>query len=73
MAGINYITNLFLMGIVGYGGGMVHANKISAATLTAFASQSVFVALGFSGLASIYVSFRWLNKMIIKTIGRSCL
>jgi ABC-type bacteriocin/lantibiotic exporter with double-glycine peptidase domain len=58
MGFINIATNLSLCAVLTVGGILISKKRMTPGSLTRFAIQSGFVALGFSGLSTVYTDFR---------------
>ena len=58
MSFINIATNVSLLAVLSVGGILISRKQMSPGSLTRFAMQSAFVALGFSGLSTVYTDFR---------------
>jgi ABC-type bacteriocin/lantibiotic exporter with double-glycine peptidase domain len=57
MAFTNLATNISLASILFFGGRLIRGGKLTPGALSGFAMQSVFVGLGFSGLATVYTDY----------------
>jgi ABC-type bacteriocin/lantibiotic exporter with double-glycine peptidase domain len=57
MAFTNLATNISLASMLFFGGRLIRSNKLTAGALSGFAMQSLFVGLGFSGLATVYADY----------------
>lgn len=57
MAFTNIATNVSLASVLLVGGRLIRCGSLTAGALSGFALQSVFVGLGFSGLASVYSDY----------------
>jgi len=58
MGFIGAASNLSLMAVLSVGGILISRKQMTTGSLTRFAIQSAFVALGFSGLSTVYSDFR---------------